>query len=558
MTAPPTTRPALPQTIDSEATIVDGAPPLPSEQDPLVGSVVDDRYEVVSLLGEGGMGRLYEVRHVVLKQRAVLKTILPKFARDPRVVARFIREARAASQIGNAHIVDVRDSGKLEDGRAYYVMEHLDGFDVRELLDDVALIDEAQALDIATQVLSALEAADAAGLVHRDLKPENIFLTRDAAGGMHAKVVDFGLVRFTEISGVAALTKAGELVGTPHYMSPEQCRGAAVDIRSDLYSLGLVIYEMVTGEVPYEELEFLQVVLHKTMDEWPPLAPLERLASPELCAVLCRCLIANPDKRFASPREMRENLEAVRSGGALASGVTQLAGTFEALSSPSPSGDVPASPGPLPAGSSISTARPAHGVEGRGSRSAYNPVRGAFASALATFAVGAAVMAALLLVVVAPCMGESDASTAAYEGAEAGVERDDDDVTLAPTRTRAAESPEVHAGLEPPRTESTTAMTAESTTARSTTAASTTTRSTSAVTAAEPTTAEPDVEPSADVTAIRLPERRHAHPAYPAPAAPASALSSPPPSPFLPAPSAATRTAPRSASDRSGVLNPWE
>ena len=219
--------------------------------DPMMGSVLAERYAIVRKIGEGGMGAVYEARHAVIGKRVAVKVLLEKFLENQELMARLLQEARMASSIGHENIVDVTDYGTTKDGRAYVVMEFLDGESLAQLVIRDAPLPVERSLNILRQVSSALTAAHAKGIVHRDVKPENIYLVR--RGDLDfVKVVDFGVSKAVHASDEGPerqrLTRTGTVLGTPLYMSPEQARGGEdVDHRADIWSAGLLLYECLTG-----------------------------------------------------------------------------------------------------------------------------------------------------------------------------------------------------------------------------------------------------------------------------------------------------------------------
>jgi serine/threonine protein kinase len=212
------------------------------------GRVIDNRYRVIRKIGEGGMGTVYAGEHVEIGKDVAIKILHPAYSTQQDLVERFRREARAASRIGHPHIIDVTDFGTTEDGCAYFVMEHLDGIDLADVLSHERRLAPQRACGIAIQICRALAAAHAAGVIHRDLKPENIFLVARDGQADFVKVLDFGIAR--SMGRARRLTNPGVAMGTPEYMAPEQAEGGAVDQRSDIFSVGALIYEMVSGSPP--------------------------------------------------------------------------------------------------------------------------------------------------------------------------------------------------------------------------------------------------------------------------------------------------------------------
>jgi serine/threonine-protein kinase len=293
---------------DGEALVP--APEWSAKSDPLLGTVIDKRYEVVCVLGEGGMGTVYEVKHVTLGRRLAVKALRSDLARDVELGARFIQEAKAAAAVAHPNVVQITDFGSLDSGQPYFVMELLDGLSLRTLIRSGGPIPAARAVNILRQVAEALGAAHDKGIIHRDLKPDNIHVGA-AVGDRHViKVLDFGLAK---VAGKSKLTKNGIVFGTPHYMSPEQATGEAIDHRSDIYSLGVVMYEMFTGKVPFEADTYMGVLTkHMYMQPVPPsrlIGNSRHLGALE--DITLRCLEKKPANRFATMTELLERLDRI-------------------------------------------------------------------------------------------------------------------------------------------------------------------------------------------------------------------------------------------------------
>jgi serine/threonine-protein kinase len=278
----------------------------------LIGQTIDKRYRVEALLGEGGMGLVYRVIHTSLNKPLAIKVLRRENTHDEEVLARFRREAESASAIGNQHIVDINDFGVLDDGSTYFVMECLDGMDLIEAMDLAQRMPEERALHIAVQICKALGAAHDAGIVHRDLKPENVFLTARDGTPDFVKILDFGIAKVA--NGPTRLTRKGEVLGTPHYMSPEQCEGEDIDQRTDIYALGVLLYEMLTGHVPHDADTVMGILTkHLYEDPLPPATRVPQLSG-ELERVVMRCLEKNPERRYQTMRELGSDLSRIRSG----------------------------------------------------------------------------------------------------------------------------------------------------------------------------------------------------------------------------------------------------
>jgi serine/threonine-protein kinase len=277
-----------------------------------VGSALGS-YELVALLGAGAMGRVYRARHVRLGREVAIKVLNPEHAARRDVVERFFREARVANEIDHAHIVEVTDFVEAG-GVAYLVMELLDGKSLRDLASGRdAYPSIARLLDILAQVCDALHAAHEKGVIHRDLKPDNVFVVA-RAGADFAKVLDFGVAKLADPADHAATT-AGMILGTPHYMAPEQALGREVDRRADVWAAGVVLHELLAGAVPFTARSFVELAM--AIRERPP-APLpertpggERIPA-DVAAIVARCLEKRPGERFATMAELAEALRGRR------------------------------------------------------------------------------------------------------------------------------------------------------------------------------------------------------------------------------------------------------
>lgn len=267
-----------------------------------------NNYEIVKLLGEGGMGAVYEAEHRVIRKRVAIKVLKPELVLDRELVQRFFNEARATSAIHHPNIVEIIDVGVMREGVPYLVMELLEGENLCDRIARSGKLEIAMAVDIAIQAASALEAAHLSGIVHRDLKPENLFIGRDARRGHDevVKVLDFGIAKLRDdLTTVPVHTLAGAVLGTPPYMSPEQCRGrdSELDQRTDIYSLGIILYEAICGAPPFLS-DAIGELLMMHMSE-PPHPPSQRRSdlSPALEAVILKALEKQPSARFQSMAE---------------------------------------------------------------------------------------------------------------------------------------------------------------------------------------------------------------------------------------------------------------
>jgi len=269
--------------------------------DTYIGQVVARKYRVEKLLGEGGMGRVYRANQLVLEKPVVLKLLHPSLQTDARTVARFQREAKAASRLNHPNSIDVLDFGQTDDGALFIAMEFVDGRDLHQVLTDDWPLAEPRVIRIVTQVLSALADAHQAGVIHRDLKPENVMVMARRGGESDVvKVLDFGIAKIIDGSseGGPSLTRTGFVCGTPEYMSPEQARGSPLDARSDLYSVGVLLYQMVTRQLPFSSDSAMgYATKHLTEDPKPPNALRPGCCSRELEALVLWALRKEPADR---------------------------------------------------------------------------------------------------------------------------------------------------------------------------------------------------------------------------------------------------------------------
>ena len=282
-------------------------PSVPPGFDP---GTVFGRYTIARKLGVGGMGAVYEAVHGDLRKRVALKTLHPEIARSPAMRARFLQEGMAASSIRHPHVVDVSDVG-LEAGIPYLVMEYLEGESLAARVARERPMDVAATVGVMIPVIAAVSAAHAEGVVHRDLKPDNIFLARTRDGMLVPKVLDFGISKVTGTQASRALTATSAVMGTPHYMSPEQTQGSKnVDGRTDQYALGVILYECLTGAMPFDG-DSLYHLMHAIMSA--PIVP-PRSLNPGLPAdlerTILRALERDPANRFASVRALGRALLA--------------------------------------------------------------------------------------------------------------------------------------------------------------------------------------------------------------------------------------------------------
>ena len=287
-----------------------------------VGTIIDQKYGIVRLLGKGGMGVVYEARHGTLARRFALKFLLPAVAANADTIRRFENEAKAAGGLEHPNLVAVTDFGRDDQGTPYLVMEYLVGEDCAKLLTRMGPLPSARAANIVVQACRGLAVAHKAGIVHRDLKPANLFLTDAGDGSDLIKVLDFGIAKL-KASDTSVATGTGETFGTAHYMSPEQARGAGeVDARTDVWSLGVVLYELLAGRKPFEDGPFLHVVYQILSTPPPAIVTLRTDLPPGLIAVVARAMAKEPSARFQSVLALAEALAPFAADGRSA-GVAQ-------------------------------------------------------------------------------------------------------------------------------------------------------------------------------------------------------------------------------------------
>jgi serine/threonine-protein kinase len=272
--------------------------------DPLVGRTIGGRYVVAELIGVGGMGAVYRGRHQLVGRDVALKFLSPRYARDPAARERFLREARAANRIDHEHIIDITDFGETSDGLVFLVMEFLEGEPLGKVIEQGPL-DPVRALNIAHQLATALARAHELDVIHRDVKPDNVFVLQ-RRGADFVKLLDFGLAK---VIGEHRLTATGKVFGTPEYLAPEQARGEPLTGQADQYALGCVLYEMLTGKLPFEGPNPEVVLKHLQAQAVPPSSLRPDLPiAPKLDALVLRMLAKHPRERFADAYHLADEL----------------------------------------------------------------------------------------------------------------------------------------------------------------------------------------------------------------------------------------------------------
>ncbi|HET7544447.1 MAG TPA: serine/threonine-protein kinase [Polyangiaceae bacterium] len=289
-----------------------------------IGQVIADKYRIVRLLGRGGMGEVYEARHVVVGRRFALKFLHQHLARGPDSLSRFLREAQAAGALDSEHITAVLDFDTAADGSPFLVMEYLTGESLAALLAREGPLPVSRAIALLLQVCRGLDVAHRAGIVHRDLKPDNLFVTQLTSGSALIKILDFGIAKLIEPGSDGAITSSGAILGTPFYMAPEQARGEkSVDFRADIHALGVIAYELLSGKKPHSGENYNAILAHILTQPVTPLSTLRPGLEPGLVAVIERALASEPARRQSSIAELGHALSSF-AGRALPSDETHF------------------------------------------------------------------------------------------------------------------------------------------------------------------------------------------------------------------------------------------
>ena len=289
------------------------------ELDSLVGTTVAERYRIDALLGAGGMGAVFRAHHLLLKRDVAVKVLHPELGANEDISKRFDREAQSAARLDHPNVIPVTEFGSTPTGMKYMVMQLLSGRELSELL--TGPIDALRAIELEIQILRGLEHAHGKGVIHRDLKPENVFVTVDHEGEEVLKLVDFGIAKIVdedETQDGKPLTRMGLVFGTPHYMSPEQATGSSIDQRTDIYSAGVILYQMLAGRLPFEHDDPVSLIrMQVTVD--PP--PLPDSVPPRLRRVVGLMMAKGRDQRYPDARSARKALQAVQAALAAEAGV---------------------------------------------------------------------------------------------------------------------------------------------------------------------------------------------------------------------------------------------
>ena len=281
--------------------------------DPFIGKNIE-KYKVLSKLGEGGMGIVYEAEHIHIGKKVALKILREDYTQKQDVVERFKQEARSATIIGHPNIIDVTDFGYTYDGRVFFVMEYLDGDDMATVLENNRILPCKRVVRIIKQVCDALQAAHDKHIIHRDMKPENIFIQHAGTEEEKVKILDFGIAKMSVLEGGGRkLTKTGVVFGTPEYMSPEQAAGKPVDHRIDIYAVGVILYEMLAGAVPFTGDTFMSILSKHIFESVPPLREMNpNLDIPEpLERIIYKCLEKEAENRFQDATSLAKAIDSM-------------------------------------------------------------------------------------------------------------------------------------------------------------------------------------------------------------------------------------------------------
>jgi serine/threonine protein kinase len=296
---------------------LDGGIATDTQPKDAVGAIVDQKYELLALLGTGGMSAVYKAKHLLTRKTVAVKLLHPRLLNDPQSLRRFQHEARAAGRLNHPHAISVHDLGLVGD-QPYIIMDYLEGVSFAELIKREGRVGVHRCLHIFIQACEALADAHKHGIVHRDLKPGNIMLVKDGEDPDFVKVVDFGIAKIVSEGGESLkLTSTGDVFGSPLYMSPEQCLGGALDARSDIYSMGIVMYEALTGKAPFAGNNVMETILKQTSEPPPGLGAIEgdvRLIQ-KLDAIILKCLAKEPAARYQSMQDLKADLESVARSG---------------------------------------------------------------------------------------------------------------------------------------------------------------------------------------------------------------------------------------------------
>ncbi len=279
--------------------------------------MIENKYRIVRLLGEGGMGAVFEGENTRIKRRVAIKVLHAAIAHDTAVARRFQQEAQAAGHIGNEHIIEVLDLGELPNGDHFMVMEYLDGETLSDRIRRLGRLSPEQCVPLFRQILEGLGAAHDSGILHRDLKPDNIFILNEKAGQKDfVKIIDFGISKFQPMAGEMKMTRTGTIMGTPYYMSPEQASGAReMNVQSDIYAIGVILYEALTGAVPFDAPTFNQLMFRIVLSEALPIEQLAPDINPAFATIVKKSMAREQTHRFEDCKQFIAALEGWEQSG---------------------------------------------------------------------------------------------------------------------------------------------------------------------------------------------------------------------------------------------------
>ncbi len=329
--------------------------------DPLIGRVINDRFKIVSLIARGGMGKVYRAEQAPLGRACALKVLNPNYSgeHDPEFHKRFFLEASMTSKLTHPNTVTIFDYGRADDDIYYMAMEYLEGHTLHRAIRHAGHFPEERAAHVARQVCRALREAHSLGIIHRDLKPANVYLVEHGDEPDFVKVLDFGLVKNVADANGEELTQAGLFMGSPKYMAPEQVNGDRVDARTDIYALGVILYEMLTGKVPFDSATSVSILMAQVKEDAAPMKKTNPSidVSAAMEETVVRCMAKSPDDRFRSMDEVLASLKRVATSTLSTGAPANGAGTDSPAHSPTGSGPLPPS---SPSGSQVGRTSGAH------------------------------------------------------------------------------------------------------------------------------------------------------------------------------------------------------
>jgi serine/threonine-protein kinase len=279
-----------------------------TKRDHYIGRVIKERYQIIEKLGEGGMGTVYLAEQISIARKAALKLLQGTYASDAEFIERFRREARLAASLSHRNIITVYDFDQDDDGTLFIAMEYVNGRQLSEVIQSEGPLDIGRAVHLALQMAQGLEAAHRIGVIHRDIKPDNIMVV-GSPGAEEVKLMDFGIARLRDSGTTSRLTRPDMIIGTPAYMAPEQAEGAEVSEKTDIYSFGIVLYEMLTGSVPFKASSPSAVLIKQIQEKPLPLRKIRRTVPAAIEGIVMRALEKKPPKRQQNIREVLQDLK---------------------------------------------------------------------------------------------------------------------------------------------------------------------------------------------------------------------------------------------------------